>query len=98
VISGVVITRAARGGSVEIGFTGDLERGSLKRRRNPKKTSRRSELCIPVKNRARIEDLIVEMAQQNLNWGYLRIKGALSNLGHTASRTTIANILARHGI
>ena len=45
-----------------------------------------------------IEALIVRMAHDNPNWGYLRIKGALKNLGHTVARTTIANILARHGI
>ena len=45
-----------------------------------------------------IEDLSVKMAQQNPGWGYLRIKGALNNLGHAVSRTTVANILERHGI
>ena len=45
-----------------------------------------------------IETLIVAMAQNNPTWGYLRIKGALKNLGHTVARTTIATILARHGI
>ena len=45
-----------------------------------------------------IEALIVRMAHDNPTWGYLRIKGALQNLGHRVARTTIANILARHGI
>ena len=45
-----------------------------------------------------LEVLIVRMAHDNPTWGYLRIKGALKNLGHTVARTTIANILARHGI
>jgi putative transposase len=44
-----------------------------------------------------IEALIVRMATEN-RWGYLRIQGALRNLGHTVARTTIANVLARHGI
>ena len=44
-----------------------------------------------------IEALIVCMATEN-KWGYLRIAGALKNLGHTVARTTIANVLARHGI
>ena len=44
-----------------------------------------------------IETLIVRMARQN-PWGYLRIQGALANLGHRVARTTIANVLARHGI
>ena len=45
-----------------------------------------------------IEALIVRMAHDNPGWGYLRIKGALKNLGHTVARTTLATILARHGI
>jgi putative transposase len=44
-----------------------------------------------------IEALIVRMATEN-RWGYLRIRGALANLGHIVARTTIANVLARHGI
>jgi transposase InsO family protein len=44
-----------------------------------------------------IEELIVRMAKEN-RWGYLRIQGALANLGHTVARTTVANVLARHGI
>src|SRR5262245_43587494 len=31
-------------------------------------------------------------------WGYRRIQGALSNLGHSIAPTTVANILKRHGI
>jgi putative transposase len=31
-------------------------------------------------------------------WGYLRIRGALSDLGHQLARGTIANILKRNGI
>jgi transposase InsO family protein len=46
---------------------------------------------------AEIEALIVRMATEN-RWGYLRIAGALANLGHKVARTTIANVLARHGI
>ena len=38
------------------------------------------------------------MAEENGGWGYRRIQGALSNLGHEIARTTIANILKRHGI
>jgi transposase InsO family protein len=38
------------------------------------------------------------MAEENGTWGYRRIQGALSNLGHEIARTTIANILKRHGI
>ena len=38
------------------------------------------------------------MAQENRDWGYRRIQGALSNLGHELARSTIAEILERHGI
>src|SRR5262252_8081176 len=45
-----------------------------------------------------ISALVVFMAEENRGWGYRRIQGALSNLGHIVARTTIANILKRHGI
>jgi transposase InsO family protein len=38
------------------------------------------------------------MAEENRDWGYRRIQGALSNLGHKLARSTIADILERHGI
>jgi hypothetical protein len=38
------------------------------------------------------------MAEENRDWGYRRIEGALSNLGHDIARSTIAQILERHGI
>ena len=38
------------------------------------------------------------MAEENGDWGYRRIQGALSNLGHEIARSTIAGILQRHGI
>jgi hypothetical protein len=37
------------------------------------------------------------MAEQNRDWGYRRIQGALTNLGHKLARSTIADILERHG-
>ena len=45
-----------------------------------------------------IADLVVRMARENPRWGYTTIQGALANLGHCVSRTTIANILREHGI
>jgi len=41
--------------------------------------------------------LVVRMAEENRDWGYRRIQGALSNLGHELARSTIAEILERHG-
>ena len=60
--------------------------GSSKRRPCPPRTIRE------------VEELVVRMAEENRDWGYGRIQGALSNLGHTLARSTIAEILARHGI
>jgi putative transposase len=45
-----------------------------------------------------IEALVVRMAEENPDWGYRRIQGALSNLGHEIARSTIAEMLERHGI
>jgi transposase InsO family protein len=45
-----------------------------------------------------IETLVVRLAQENREWGYRRIEGALSNLGHELARSTIAQILKRHRI
>src|SRR5215469_2795994 len=47
---------------------------------------------------AEVEALVVRMAEENGDWGYRRIQGALSNLGHEVARSTIAGILQRHGI
>jgi hypothetical protein len=38
------------------------------------------------------------MARENPDWGYDRIVGALSNIGHIFSDQTVGNILRRHGI
>jgi len=45
-----------------------------------------------------ITELLVMMATENPGWGYTRIQGALANLGHQVSRTSVANILKAHGI
>jgi hypothetical protein len=45
---------------------------------------------------AEIEQLVVRMAHENSRWGYRRIQGALSNLGHHIDPTTVRNILRRN--
>jgi putative transposase len=45
-----------------------------------------------------IEALVVRMAEENRDWGYRRIQGALSNIGYDLARSTISQILERHGI
>src|SRR6266403_5613576 len=45
-----------------------------------------------------ITALVTRMANENRSWGYRRIQGALSNLGHLLAFKTIANILKEHGI
>ena len=45
-----------------------------------------------------IEDLVLQFARENRGWGYRRIVGALSNLGHEVCHQTVANILKRHGL
>lgn len=45
-----------------------------------------------------IETLILRMARDNPKWGYTRICGAMANLGYSVGRTTIGDILRRHGI
>jgi len=38
------------------------------------------------------------MARENPSWGYDRIQGALTNIGHVVAPNTVKNILKRHGI
>jgi putative transposase len=45
-----------------------------------------------------ITDLVLRMARENVSWGYDRIQGALTNLGHNIAPNTVSNILKRHGI
>jgi transposase InsO family protein len=45
-----------------------------------------------------IEELVLQLARENRSWGYRRIVGALSNLGHEVSHQTVANVLKRHDI
>ena len=48
--------------------------------------------------RPEIVDLVLRMARENPSWGYDRIQGALANLGHKISDTTVGSILREHGI
>jgi putative transposase len=50
------------------------------------------------RTRQQIEALVVRLAEENRDWGYRRLQGALSHLGYKIARSTIAAILARHGI
>jgi transposase InsO family protein len=45
-----------------------------------------------------IRELVVRLAGDNPSWGYDRIQGALANLGHTISDTSVGNILKENGI
>src|SRR3954451_8184339 len=45
-----------------------------------------------------IEALVIRLAEENRDWGYRRLQGALSHLGHKMARSTIADILERHGL
>src|SRR5215471_4475045 len=47
---------------------------------------------------AEVEALVVRMAEENRDWGYRRLQGALANLGHLLAHNTIAKILKQHGI
>jgi transposase InsO family protein len=47
---------------------------------------------------AEIRRLVVRMADENPTWGDTRILGALKNVGHRVSRSTIARILKTHGM
>jgi putative transposase len=48
--------------------------------------------------RQEVVELVLRMARDNPTWGYDRIQGALANLGHRLSDTTVGNILREHGI
>jgi hypothetical protein len=45
-----------------------------------------------------LEQLIVRMAEENRDWGYDRIVGALANLGYEISDQSVGNILRRHAV
>ncbi len=50
----------------------------------------------PIKEQ--IAEMTVTMARENPTWGYDRITGALTNLGHDIAPNTVKNILKAHGI
>ena len=45
-----------------------------------------------------IERLVLRFASENPRWGYTRIRGALSSIGHQVARSTIARVLKDNGI
>jgi putative transposase len=45
-----------------------------------------------------IRRLVLRMAEENPTWGYTRILGALKNVGHRVSRSTIARIQKAAGV
>ena len=45
-----------------------------------------------------LRELILRMARENRTWGYTRIQGALSNLGHEVGRGSVAAILKAAGL
>lgn len=47
---------------------------------------------------AEIEKLILKLAKENPTWGYDRMVGALKNLGHAVSASSVGNLLKRNGI
>jgi putative transposase len=47
---------------------------------------------------ARLRELILRLARENSNWGYVRIVGELRKLGIDVSATLVRNVLARAGV
>ena len=45
-----------------------------------------------------LQQLVVQFASENPNWGYTRLLGALRNLGHELGRNTIKRILKEHSL
>ena len=45
-----------------------------------------------------VTELVVRMAGEHPTWGYTRIRGALTNLGHNIARNTVKRILHDHGL
>jgi putative transposase len=47
---------------------------------------------------AELAAMVVKVAEENRNWGYDRMVGAMKNLGHNLSRQSVANVLKRNGL
>jgi len=45
-----------------------------------------------------VRELILQLARENSNWGYVRIVGELRKLGITVSATLVRNVLKRAGL
>ncbi len=45
-----------------------------------------------------VRQLILKIARENRSWGYTRMQGVLSNLGHEIGRGTIAKVLKQAGM
>jgi putative transposase len=43
-----------------------------------------------------VEPLVIRFAEEHQTWGYRRIQGALTNLGHHIDALTVRHILSRH--
>lgn len=52
----------------------------------------------PAGLQAHLRALVIRMATENPTWGYIRIQGAVKNLGHHVGRSTIARILRAEGL
>ncbi len=47
---------------------------------------------------AEVEALVLRLARENARWGYRRIQGELTKLGHRISHTTVRAVLQRHDL
>lgn len=45
-----------------------------------------------------VYELIIRFAKENRSWGYRRIQGAIANVGHEVSESTIARTLRANGL
>ncbi len=45
---------------------------------------------------AEVEQLLLRLARENPRWGYGRLQGELSKLGHPLGRSTVRDVLRRH--